>query len=342
MLSSKTLICLSFILLLTQAQDLPGLDYIKSGYDGTKILNDQLGQSKYPIFQFDPSNGETDYRMNGQNFKVPMVVQATGFSLRKETQCEGVFYSFSDFQKKYSQSISFSAGFSISQITPSLNVNRQLDRLHQEITQNNKAVSVSQSYWAMYILTTAPAFLMPLNPMFKQSLDALNRMARKPSSETQQTIYNQVINSFGTHFVTSVIMGGTAKIYTTIDQGYIKTLNFQQIKTQVTLDVSSQIFKFKFGYDSTDMTLKPTETFKKNSEDIIIFSPEVDHLQDPKAWATWESTVPMKPQPVNTTVSYISDLAYEYPEVQAHLRKTIEYYLKNNKLPSIGEIYNTA
>lgn len=50
----------------------------------------------------------------------------------------------------------------------------------------------------------------------------------------------------------------------------------------------------------------------------------------------------MKPQPVNTTVSYISDLAYEYPEVQAHLRKTIEYYLKNNKLPSIGEINNTA
>ncbi|KAL4474488.1 hypothetical protein ABPG72_016166 [Tetrahymena utriculariae] len=211
-------------------------------------------------------------------------------------------------KKKYSESITFSAGFTISEITPSLNVNHELDKLHEEITQNNKAVSVSQSYWAMYSLTKAPTFLMPLNPMFKQSLDALNRMARNPQSDTQQTIYNQVFNSFGTHFVTSVIMGGAAKIYTIIDQGYLKTLDFKQIKIQVTLDVNNQIFKFKFGYDSTDITQRPSESFKKNSDDIIVFFPEVDHLQDPKAWATWESKVPMKPQPVNTTVSYISDL----------------------------------
>ncbi|KAL4474493.1 hypothetical protein ABPG72_016171 [Tetrahymena utriculariae] len=338
MLFKKAIIFLSILLILSQAQLLPGLDYIKSGYDGLKLLNDQLGQSKYPIFNLDPSIGESEFQINGATYKVPIVIQATEQSVRKETQCEGIYYSFSDFQKKYSESISFSAGLGISNFTISLGINHQLDTFHEQISQSNKAISVSQSYWAMYSLTTAPAFLMPLNPMFKQSLDALNRMAKDPQNDTQQTIYNQVVSSFGTHYVTSVLMGGSAKIYTTLDQNYLKTVDYEEVKTQIGIDFSYQVFKFKFGYNSTEIGQKLHEDFKKNAEDVIIFSPEVDHLQDPKAWETWESTVPQKPQPVNTTVSYISDLAYEYPEVQGHLRKTIDFYLKNGKLPSFAEI----
>ncbi|KAL4511135.1 hypothetical protein ABPG73_008213 [Tetrahymena malaccensis] len=338
MVFKKSLILFSIVFILVQTQSLPGLDYIKSGYDGLKILNDQLGQSKYPIFNFDPSNGETDFQINGVNYKVPIVVQATEQSVRKETQCEGIYYSFSDFQRKYSESISFSAGLGISNFTISLGINHQLDTFHEQITQSNKAISVSQSYWAMYSLSTAPAFLMPMNPMFKQSLDALNRMAKDPQNDTQQTIYNQVVSSFGTHYVSSVIMGGSAKIYTTLDQNYLKSVDYEEAKTQIGIDFSYQVFKFKFGYNSTEIGQRLNENFKRNAEDVIVFSPEVDHLQDPKAWETWESTVPQKPQPVNTTVSYISDLAYEYPEVQGHLRKTIDFYLKNGKLPSFAEI----
>ncbi|KAL4474491.1 hypothetical protein ABPG72_016169, partial [Tetrahymena utriculariae] len=333
-----TVVILSIVLILAQTQSLPGLDYIKSGYDGLKILNDQLGQSKYPIFNLDPSNGETDFQINGVNYKVPIIIQATEQSVRKETQCEGIYYPFSDFQKKYSESISFSAGLGISNFTISFGINHQLDTFHQQITQSNKAISVSQSYWAMYSISTAPAFLMPLNPMFKQSLDALNRMAKDPQNDTQQTIYNQVVSSFGTHYVSSVIMGGSAKIYTTLDQNYLKAVDYEEARTQIGIDFSYQVFKFKFGYNSTEIGQKLHENFKKNAEDVIVFSPEVDHLQDPKAWETWESAVPQKPQPLNTTVSYISDLAYEYPEVQAHLRKTIDFYLKNGKLPSFAEI----
>ncbi|KAL4511159.1 hypothetical protein ABPG73_008237 [Tetrahymena malaccensis] len=340
MLSKKTFVLLSILLILAHGQTLPGLDYIKSGYDGLKLLNDQLGQSKYPVFNLDPQNGEADFLLNDQNYKVPITIQATVQSLRKETQCEGIYQSFSDFQKKYSESISFSAGLTYAGFTAALGFNHQLDEIHEKMTQSNKAVSVAQSYWSMYSLTTAPAFLMPLNPMFKQSLDALNRMAKDPQNDTQQTIYNQVISSFGTHYVTSVVMGGSAKIFTTIDSEYLKSFDYEQVKNQVSLDFSYMVFKFKFGYDTTDATQIPSEDFKKNSENLIVFSPEVDHIQDPKAWATWESQVPQKPQPVNTTVSYISDLAFEYPEVQGHLKKTIEFYLKNGKLPSFSEIQN--
>ncbi|KAL4511136.1 hypothetical protein ABPG73_008214 [Tetrahymena malaccensis] len=338
MVFKKSLILFTIVLILAHTQSLPGLDYIKSGYDGLKILNDQLGQSKYPIFNLDPQNGETDFQINGVNYKVPIVVQATEQSIRKETQCEGIYYSFSDFQKKYSESISFSAGLEISNITISLGVNHLLDTFHQKFSQNNKAISVSQSYWSMYSLTTAPAFLMPLNPVFKQSLDALNRIAKDPQNDTQQTVYNQVVSSFGTHYVSSVIMGGSAKIYTTLDQNYLKSVDQEEAKTQIGIDFSYQVFQLKFGYNSTEIAQRLNENFKKNAEDVIVFSPEVDHLQDPKAWETWESTVPKKPQPVNTTVSYVSDLAYEYPVVQAHLRKTIDFYLKYGKLPSFAEI----
>ncbi|KAL4511132.1 hypothetical protein ABPG73_008210 [Tetrahymena malaccensis] len=334
----KTIILLSIVLLLAQSQSLPGLDYIKGGYDGLKLLNDQLGQSKYPVFNLDPSSGENSFKINGVTYKVPVMIQATAESLRKETQCESISYSFSDFQKSYSQSISFSAGLGISNFAISLGINHQLDKFHQEITQKNKAISISQSYWAMYSLTTAPAFLMPLNPMFKQSLDALNRMAKDPQNDTQQTIYNQVVSSFGTHYVSSVIMGGSAKIYTTLDQNYLKTVDYKEVKSQIGIDFSYQIYKLKFGRNSTEIAQKIHENFKKNADDVIVFSPEVDHLQDPKAWETWESTVSQKPQPVNTTVAYISDLAYQYPEVQAHLKKTIEFYLKNGKLPTFAQI----
>ncbi|KAL4511131.1 hypothetical protein ABPG73_008209 [Tetrahymena malaccensis] len=133
-------------------------------------------------------------------------------------------------------------------------------------------------------------------------------------------------------------MGGSAKIYTTLDQNYLKTVDYKEVKSQIGIDFSYQVYKLKFGRNSTEIAQKIHQNFKKNADDVIVFSPEVDHLQDPKAWETWESTVSQKPQPVNTTVAYISDLAYQYPEVQAHLKKTIEFYLKNGKLPSFAQI----
>ncbi|KAL4499417.1 hypothetical protein ABPG73_008967 [Tetrahymena malaccensis] len=334
----KTIIFLSILVVFNQAQSLPGLDYIKSGYDALKLLNDQLGQSKFSIFNLDPSLGENDFHINGVTYKVPMVVQATELSLRRDNKCEGIYSSFSDFQRKYSESISFSADLEVSNITIALDYNHQLESFYEKITKDNKAISVSQSYWSMYSLTTGPAFLMPLNPQFKQSLDMLNKMSKDDQGERQQSIYNQIISSFGTHYVSSVLMGGSAKIYTTLDQNYLKTIDYEEVKNQISIDFSYQEFKFKFGYNSSEIGQNLHEDFKNNSEDVIVFSPEVNHLQDPKAWETWESTVPQKPQPVNTTVSYISDLAYEYPEVQTHLRKSIEFYLKNGKLPSFDDI----
>ncbi|KAL4474487.1 hypothetical protein ABPG72_016165, partial [Tetrahymena utriculariae] len=125
---------------------LPGIVYIKSGQNGLKLLNDQLGQSKYPVFNLDPSNGEQDFQLNGQSFKVPIAIQATAQSLRKETQCEGIYQPFSDFQKKYSESISFSAGLSLASYSVSLGFNHQLDEIHEKMAQSNKSVTISQSY----------------------------------------------------------------------------------------------------------------------------------------------------------------------------------------------------
>lgn len=98
--------------------------------------------------------------------------------------------SYDELIKKYSESISFSVGVSWGNIAVDLSFNHQLEELHRKMTQEGKAMHVSQSYWAMYSITTAPAFLMPLNPMFKQSMDALNMMAKVPTTEAHQTIYN--------------------------------------------------------------------------------------------------------------------------------------------------------
>ena len=35
----------------------------------------------------------------------------------------------------------------------------------------------------MYSLTNGPGFLMPLNKMFKQTLEVLNKSAKNPSTE---------------------------------------------------------------------------------------------------------------------------------------------------------------
>ncbi|KAL4474489.1 hypothetical protein ABPG72_016167 [Tetrahymena utriculariae] len=338
MLFKKSILFLSIVLILAQGQQLQGLEYIKYGHDGLKLLNDQLGQSKYAIFDLNSTNGESSFNINEVTYKVPISIQATAQSLRKETQCEGIYYTFSEFQKKYGESITFSAGLGISNFTIPLGINRQLDYFKQQMTQKDKAISVSQSRWAMYCLTTAPAFLMPLNPLFLQSLDSLNKLAKTPQNNTQQTMYNDIVSLFGTHYVNSVVLGGSAKIYTILDKNYLKTVSYQEIKTQISIDYSYQVFEFQYGYNSSDIAQKLDENFMKSKEDVIIFSPEVDFKQNPKAWETWESNVQKQPQPVSSSVSYISDLVYQYPEVQAHLRKTIDFYLKNSKLPSFDQI----
>ncbi|KAL4511138.1 hypothetical protein ABPG73_008216 [Tetrahymena malaccensis] len=338
MLFKKTILLLSIVLLLTQGQQLPGLEYINYGHDGLKLLNDQLGQSKYAIFDLNLTNGESQFKINGVTYRVPIQIQATAQSLRKESQCEGIYQTFPEFQKKYAESISFSSGLGVQNFTIPRGVNRQFDKFYQLITQNNKAISVSKSQWAMYSLTTAPAFLMPLNPLFKQSLDSLNSTVKIPKNNTQQNMYNDIVSQFGTHYVSSVVLGGSAKIYTILDKTYLKTVSYEEIQTQISIDYSYQVFKFKFGYNSTEIADKLDVDYVKNTEDVVVFSPEVDLQQDPKAWNTWESSAPTQPQPIGSAVSYISDLVYEYPEVQAHLKKTIEFYLKNGKLPTFAQI----
>lgn len=121
-------------------------------------------------------------------------------------------------------------------------------------------------------------------------------MAKNPTNDQQQTIYNQVITSFGTHYVSSAIMGGTAKVFSSFNKTYIETQDDRQVKNDLSLNFKYLMFEFTFGYNSSDMTTHPTKEFMDNVASDMIFSPVVEHTDaESKPWANWENNVPLNP-----------------------------------------------
>ena len=56
------------------------------------------------------------------------------------------------------------------------------------------------------------------------------------------------------------------------------------------------------------------------------------------SFRSWLATAVQQPVVVNRTLAPLSNLFYAYPRVQAHLRRTIDYYLTKGSLPTFAQL----
>ncbi|CAF4664357.1 unnamed protein product, partial [Rotaria socialis] len=322
--------------------DIPGLDDIASGYDAAKMISASEQNSKYRIFDFSEVSA-TPYKIKifGKErvFTKPRHVQITDISLRRQSTCETVAYTFETFFRSYCRSTSFGIGIGLPGVANvAIGYSKTLKEIEQSMKRNDKAVGISSTWWGFYSIQIAPPFLMKLDPMFTGSVELLATEAPNPSNEDHQTFYNQFVQTFGTHYVSRVIVGGTAYLYSLIDSSFHNKSSYREVSSQVSLMFQYKSGSLSVGETQTSVLQKMSETFKKNTESLTIFQPPIPNDDSRSDWEVWQRKASDNPVVVNRTLFSIDSLIRSKPRVQEHLRKTIQFYLRDGVMPTFAQL----
>ncbi|CAF1118015.1 unnamed protein product, partial [Didymodactylos carnosus] len=149
----------------------------------------------------------------------------------------------------------------------------------------------------------------------------LKTLTEEVQTEEQQTAYNELITRFGTHYVSSVIVGGRIHIYTFIGEEYLKRKG-----RAITEKVISDEFQAR-------------TSGKSRSND---FRTAITYLPPVASMNKWLDTASDSPAVINRTVSSLSNLISSYSKkIRKHLQRTIDYYMKYGVLPILTQINTT-
>lgn len=120
--------------------------------------------------------------------------------------------------------------------------------------------------------------------MFTMSVSHLATQASTPSTEAHQILYNQFIETYGTHYVSRVIVGGTAKLYTFINKQYHEQTNSIQTSQEIGLYFSYKSLEFTSGSEWQQALSKIDKNFLQNSAAITEFRPPVASTVNQSDW----------------------------------------------------------
>ncbi|CAF3928241.1 unnamed protein product [Rotaria sordida] len=332
-------ICSLFIYSTTYEHEfLPGIDDLQSGYDGVKMLSAIEQRSKFRIFNLnEKSNSSFIFKILNQehNYTIPLLVQVTDINIRKENNCQSISYTFQQFYESYFQINTFDIGISgLNNPSFSIEYHEMLKRVYQAITKYSQVIGTSTIWWNLYSIQLVSSSLLKFDSMFNDSINLLISQAANPNSEIDQQFYNDFIQKYGTHYLSNVIVGGIAHLYTFIMENYHKNSTYEDMIQQISF--TAKLKEFTFQTEEIDQNI--TENFKKNSYTISIFQPPIVNINNQSILQTWINNVGEQPVVISRTLSHISDLIRSNNQVQEHLRRTIDFYLSNGFLPTLVQL----
>ena len=120
--------------------------------------------------------------------------------------------------------------------------------------------------------------------MFNVTVATLARQRGGPQTESDQLLYNMVISTYGTHYVTRVIVGATANIYTLIADSYSKQSSLDEMRSQVVRKTCFLFFCRRRVSGSHSISQSLIEKFDKNSRYFAEYRPAVRRMAGKTAW----------------------------------------------------------
>lgn len=99
--------------------------------------------------------------------------------------------------------------------------------------------------------------------------------ARNPTTESEQQLYNEFVQSYGTYYVSNVIVGGMAHLYTFVGENYHKTTSYREITTSISLTAQYKGVSFQAGISTESIYQRISESFRRNSDTMSVFQPPV-------------------------------------------------------------------
>ncbi|CAF5069839.1 unnamed protein product [Rotaria sp. Silwood1] len=308
---------------------------------------------KFRLFNLDDGLGKTysfDAGSVKHNYTTSRYVQATTINMKTKVAIETISKTYQEFRHNYFQSYSFDIGIPIplevGTIDISLGYHRTLSQAYEKITKQEGSIGISSDWWGIYNVHLGPTYLLKFDPLFTAALD---KLVSKPTTSKDQAYYNRLIETFGTHYVSSVIVGGLGNLYTYITGSYEKEYSRSVVEEGITIGFRVAMNNGLVGtgngaYNWGEGESSLTEEFKQNSEmqtkfiPAVVISPQNERRQ----WDVWKEQTLSEPAVVNRTLSPLVNLLLDYPdEVQKHLQATIDYYLLNGVVPTLDQVLSS-
>ncbi|CAF2891598.1 unnamed protein product [Rotaria sp. Silwood2] len=322
---------------------LPGLDIIQSGFDGVKMLSIEEKNLTSKLFDLGDISADNNFIFNvlgiDRIYSTSLKVQVTNIALRVENYCHTVAYTFKDFCLSYFQSYSFEHSSICENGTMSSKYHTMLNNAQNILNTTKQTAIISTVWWGLYSIQLAPTFLLDFDPWFNKSIKTLNSRASDPTTEDQQLLYNKFIETFGTHYISSVIMGGFINIYTFINQTIHSQYNYSKTSQEISLFIKDMIIPLNhvrtvFNENRSRANFSSLE----DSQTFILYQPPIKSNGSKSDWFTWTHALDEHPSVINRTLISLTHLLDDYPEVQSHLQTTIDYYEKHGVLPTLAQL----
>lgn len=183
-------------------------------------------------------------------------------------------------------------------------------------------------------------FYCSFDPFFNRSIQSLNNRVSAPTTEKQQSLYNDFIETFGTHYISSVIMGGAINIYTFVNEKSSQ-YNYSEISQEISLLITNTLQSVVLlNATFVDKRNQTTSSPLEDSQTFFLYQPPIDNNDSQQDWSVWTNALDKHPSVINRTLVPLTELLYDYPQVQNHLRRTIAYYKQYGVLPTLAQLNN--
>ncbi|CAM4778918.1 unnamed protein product [Rotaria magnacalcarata] len=318
-----------------------GLEEIESGFDVTNMASRAQSESRFRIFDLSET-GSNKFKVSVQErertFNTPLSVQVNSVNRRRDVNCEDLSSDYTHFYSNYFRSTRSSSSSNRHWVWRSTSRHDTLRKIEEAINKQSKTVATSTSWLGLYSIQLGPSFILKFDPLFNASMSAIINQQHAARTESEQVLYNMLLETFGTHYVTHVILGATAHIFTLINDAYAKSSSFQETTSEV-ISRSRSFFSSSYSVDySHQIQTSVSESFRKNSQFFVEYKPPAVLVPGKTEWQSWIGSAVLAPVVVNRTLAPLSNLFFEYPHIQAHLRRTIDHYLNHGKYPMIAEL----
>ncbi|XP_040927893.1 perforin-1-like [Betta splendens] len=213
----------------------------------------------------------------------------------------------------------------------------KLAEYSMEKTKNDKFSFTSQSVFCEYY-----SYRVSGTPrLHKEFEKAVNQLPTIYSPESKQQFY-KLIDTFGTHYITKVKLGGSVQSVTSIRQcqASLQGLSMEEIEmclqaeasVSIKVEMRTQTKHCKKDLEKTGTTSSFSSLFNDRFTEIkgghttepdLLFSAD----KDPAAYKEWLNTVPRNPDIVSYSLDSLHELLPKNSAARKNLRSAVSHYI---------------
>jgi len=230
---------------------------------------------------------------DGKTYMFPDQSYLTNIGRGTTDDVISLFNSWETFYSQKTSSMGVNAGLGIGSNggQVSLAFNRSKNEINGYLKNKTRNIALDNRIMSLYQLD-----LWPLSDNYVAPLQrALAALPRTLKSDSDKRAYQNLINGWGTHYITSAQFGSKVNITTVFDQSLINQYGSKWVTTQIGLSFSWEKIKAGIDSGSTKNTSKVDETFAQKSQNFVDYSGGTPATYATDGYKAWLATVPANP-----------------------------------------------